>query len=40
MAFDARGDEDMNSTTQTSGLAVPMLSVLSVLMATAWLIVH
>ena len=29
----------MNTTT-TSGLTVPMLSVLSVLMATAWLIVH
>ena len=34
------GDEAMNPTTQTSGLAVPMLSVLSVLMATAWLVVH
>lgn len=31
----------MNATaTQTSGLAIPMLSVLSVLMATFWLIVH
>lgn len=30
----------MTPTTQTSGLTVPMLSVLSVLMATAWLVVH
>ncbi len=30
----------MNPTSPTSGLTVPMLSVLSVLMATAWLVVH
>ncbi len=30
----------MNPTSRTSGLTVPMLSVLSVLMATAWLVVH
>jgi len=34
------GDEAMNPTNPTSGLTVPMLSVLSVLMATAWLVVH
>ena len=30
----------MDPTKQTSGFTVPMLSVLSVLMATAWLVVH
>ena len=30
----------MDPTKQTSGLTVPMLSVLSVLMATAWMVVH
>ena len=30
----------MNPTMHTSGLTIPMLSVLSVLMATAWLVVH